>query len=44
MHQAAMVKIYASELLERLGETALDLLATGAATAWHCGVADRWAL
>ncbi len=30
-HQAALCKIYSSELMERLTETALDLLGTGAA-------------
>jgi alkylation response protein AidB-like acyl-CoA dehydrogenase len=29
-HQAAMLKVYASELMERLAETALDLLGPGA--------------
>jgi alkylation response protein AidB-like acyl-CoA dehydrogenase len=31
IHQAAMVKVYASELMERLAETALDMLGAGGA-------------
>jgi alkylation response protein AidB-like acyl-CoA dehydrogenase len=31
IHQAAMSKVYASELMERLAEAALDILGTGAA-------------
>jgi alkylation response protein AidB-like acyl-CoA dehydrogenase len=30
VHEAAMAKIYSGELMERLGEAALDLLGTGA--------------
>ena len=34
--QAAMVKVYASELMERLSEAAFDLLGTGATLATEC--------
>ena len=30
LHEAAMAKVYSGELMERLGEAALDILGTGA--------------